>query len=633
MAPAGKIAEFRRQGSDWFCNAGLPNDVTVTVEGVNFHLHKFPLVSRCGKLDKELEASQDIHKQSSTILLEDFPGGPDTFLTAVKFCYGLRIDLTPRNLMMIYCAADYLEMTDQYGSDNLLSKCDSFFHKNILRNWKDCIIALKSAEPVILFAEKLQLIYKCLNAISTMVCTDPSLFGWPMMMYGSLQSPGGSILWNGINTGAKLRSSESDWWYEDISYLGIDLFEKLIKTMQVRGIRPESIAGAIMYYTRKFLPGLGRWQGGHGGKTHSVASFSLTPVTVDQKTLLETIAKLLPKKKSKSYCRFLLGILRTALILDVSEECKDSLEKKVGMQLELATLDGLLIPTYSDSDSLYDTDCVQRIIQHFVSLEPRVPAFSPCSPDIEASPSSEPLRQVAKLVDGYIAEVASDVNLKPQKIHALVEALPEDSRSFHDGLYRALDIYFKDHPWLSDEDKEQLCNMIDYQKLSIDACAHASQNERLPLRVVLQVLFFEQMHLRSAIAGCLHVANPENGPTNSNTTQNALVGQIIQRDGWVSVVRENHGLKGDMERMRSRVQELEQEFSKIKQEVRKVSKSHSSFSSPRLSAWRIGCKLLSRSSNAQKDIVEVAEPSPRGSVDQPKSSRDLRHRKSFSLFQ
>ncbi|KAL2937551.1 hypothetical protein RDABS01_021000 [Bienertia sinuspersici] len=535
--------------------------------------------------------------------------------------------------MMIYCTADYLEMTNQYGLDNLLSRCDSFFHKNILHNWKDCIVALQSAEPVIPLAEKLQLINKCLNAISTMVCTDPSLFGWPMMMYGSLQSPGGSILWNGINTGARIRSAESDWWYEDISYLCIGLFEKLVRTMQARGIRPENIAGAIMYYTRKFLPGLGRWQGGHGGKTRTVASLSLTPVTVDQKALLETIAKLLPEKKSRSYCRFLLGILRTALILDVSEACKDSLEKRVGMQLDLATIDGLLIPTYSESDTLYDTDCVQRIIQQFVSLEPRVPAFSPCSPDIEASLSSEPLRRVAKLLDDYIAEIASDVNLKPDKICALVDALPEDSRPLHDGLYRALDIYFKAHPWLSDTEKEQLCKMIDYQKLSIDACTHASHNERLPLRVVLQVLFFEQMHLRTALAGYLHIEDPENAPTNPNTTQNTLVGQIIQRDGWVSVVRENRGLKGDMERMRSRVQELEQEFSEIKQEMRKVSKSHSSINSPRLLGWGIGCKLLPRSSNAQGDVVEVGEPSPRASVDRkPQSSQDLRHRKSSSLL-
>lgn len=33
---------------------------------------------------------------------------------------------------------------------------------------------------------------------------------------------------------------------------------------------------------------------------------------------------------------------------------------------------------------------------------------------------------------------------------------------------------------------------MDCRKLSVDACTHAVQNERLPMRVIVQVLFFEQ---------------------------------------------------------------------------------------------------------------------------------------------
>ncbi|XP_012076172.2 BTB/POZ domain-containing protein At3g44820 isoform X1 [Jatropha curcas] len=629
MAPAGKVTGFHREGNDWSCNAGLPSDITVVVDGINFHLHKFPLVSKCGKIARICEGS--LEKVFSTAL-EEFPGGPDTFLVIVKFCYGMRAELTPRNIVIVSCAADYLEMTEDYGEGNLLSKTDGFFHKNILRNWKDCLLALQSSDPVLPRAEKLQIVGKCLNALSMMVCTDPSLFGWPMMMYGSLQSPGGSILWNGINTGARIRSTESDWWFEDISYLSVGLFEKLIHTMEIRGIRPENLVGAIMYYARKYLPGLGRWQSGQSSKTRTVASFSLTPAAVDQRVLLETIERLLPEKKGKSFCRFLLGLLRVALILGVSQTCKDSLERRIGMQLEMATLDGLLIPTYSDSDTLYDTDCMERIIYRFMTSESKITSFSPPSLDLETSPSSEPLRKVAKLVDNYIAEVASDVNLKPRKIRSLAEALPESSRPLQDGLYRALDIYFKAHPWLSDRDKEELCNVIDYQKLSIDACAHASQNERLPLRVVLQVLFFEQMQLRTALAGCLHVLDAEGAPAGPMSVPGDTAGQIVQRDGWVTVVRENQVLKGDMENMRSRVGELEEEFSKIKQEMKRVTKSHSSLSSPRLVAWKMGCKLLPRSSDAQPDAVDSTGPTPRASVEQPRSSRHSRHRKSFSLF-
>ena len=622
---------------------------------------QFPLVSKCGKIARANEESANTYEKTMTMVLEEFPGSPDTFLIAAKFCYGHRVELTARNVVLVYCAADYLEMTDEFGEDNLLSKSESFFHKNILRNWKDCILALQSSEPVLPRAEKLHLVDKCLNALSMMVCTDPSLFGWPMMMYGSLQSPGGSILWNGINTGARIHTSESDWWFEDISYLSVSLFERLIKTMQVKVIRPESLAGAIMYYSRKYLPGLDRWQGGQGGKTRTVASFSLTPAAVDQRVLLESIEKLLPERRGTSLCRFLLGLVRVALILNVNQTCRDSLERRVGMQLELATLDSLLIPNYSDSDTLYNTDCIERIVHHFMSLaESNITAFSPSSLDPQASPSSESLRKVAKLIDSYIAEIASDVNLKPGKIRSLAKALPESSRSLHDGLYRALDIYFKvcfllsctlneslflqssmfnnchgivqAHPWLSDKEKEELSGIIDCQKLSIHACTHASQNDRLPLRVVLQVLFFEQLQLRTALAGCLHALDDEIAPAAPSTAPVDMAGEIVQRDGWVTVVRENQVLKVDMEKMRSRVGELEEEFSKIKQEMKSVAKSHSSLSSPRLVAWKIGCKLgRRRSSDTQPESRDRPGHPSRASIEYAPRSNQSSHRKSFSL--
>ncbi|CAA2966184.1 Hypothetical predicted protein [Olea europaea subsp. europaea] len=420
----------------------------------------FPLLSRCGRIANIVEETQITNKKSIVVNLEEFPGQSDAFLAIVKFCYGSRVELTPRNVVMVYCAADYLEMTDDYGEDNLLPKSESFFHKHVLQNWKDCILALQSCEPVISRAEKLNIVGRCLNALSVMVCTDTTLFGWPMMMYGSLQSPGGSILWNGINTGARIHSIESDWWFEDISYLNVELFERLIQSMEARGIRPENLSGAIMYYCKKYIPGLGRRQGGQIGISRSVASFSMTPAAVDQRVLLESVVKLLPEKKGKSFCRFLL-----------------------------------------------------------------------------------------------------------------------------------------------------------------------------PLRVILQVLFFEQMQLRRALAGCLNDLDTESAPAASLAAPNEITGQTVQRDGWVTVVRENQVLKVDMERMRTRVGELEQEFTKIKEEVKKVTKSHSYLSSPRFVTRRIGCKLLPRSSDTEPDVVDSTAPTPRASIEQAETSaRHSRHRKSFSLF-
>jgi hypothetical protein len=48
------------------------------------------------------------------------------------------------------------------------------------------------------------------------------------------------------------------------------------------------------------------------------------------------------------------------------------------------------------------------------------------------------------------------------------------------------------HPDLSKADKKRLCRNLDCQKLSPEVRTHAVKNERLPLRTVVQVLFFEQ---------------------------------------------------------------------------------------------------------------------------------------------
>jgi hypothetical protein len=60
-----------------------------------------------------------------------------------------------------------------------------------------------------------------------------------------------------------------------------------------------------------------------------------------------------------------------------------------------------------------------------------------------ASPSLMPITMVAKLIDGYLAEVAPDMNLKLPKFRSLAAAIPDYARPIDDGLYRAIDIYLK----------------------------------------------------------------------------------------------------------------------------------------------------------------------------------------------
>lgn len=602
MKLGSKTDAFQKQGQAWFCTTGLPSDIVVEVGEMSFHLHKFPLLSRSGIMERLIaEASEG--EGVSIIKLPDVPGGTKSFELVAKFCYGVKLELTASNVVYLRCAAEHLEMSEEYGEGNLISQTEIFLNQVVLRNWKDSLKALQTCDEILSYAEELQVPKRCIDSLAAKACTDPNLFGWPVMEHGGpMQSPGGSVLWNGISTGARPRNSNSDWWYEDASSLSLSLYKRLISAMESRGVKHEIIAGSLNSYARKYLPGLNRRQGASesSNRLTSVGSVVSLPEE-DQKLLLEEIDQLLPMHKGLVSVKFLFGLLRTAKILRVNPSCTSNLEKRIGIQLDQATLEDLLMPNFSYSmETLYDVDCVYRILEHFLAVDQVLGGASPGSDDeghLMGSPSLTPITMVAKLIDGYLAEVAPDVNLKLPKFQSLIAAVPEYARPLDDGLYRATDIYLKSHPWLAESDREQLCRLMDCQKLSLEACTHAAQNERLPLRIIVQVLFFEQLQLRTSIAGCFLVSENLDG---SRQLRSGLMGQ--NDGGWANAVRENQVLKVGMDSMRMRVSELEKECSNMRQEIEKLGRVKGS------SAWgnvskKFGFHLKSQMCSAEEESV------------------------------
>lgn len=408
---------------------------------------QFPLLSRSGVLERLIAGTTDGGEDGSVVWLPDIPGGAKAFELVAKFCYGVKLELIAANVVYLRCAAEHLQMTEDYGEGNLISQTEVFLNQVVLNSWKDSIKALQTCEDVLPHAEDLHIVKRCVESLSVKALTDPNLFGWPIMERGSLQSPGGSVLWNGISTGARLRYSSSDWWYEDVTSLSLPLYKRLITVMESRGIKRETIAGSLAFYAKRYLPGLNR--------RHSLGESSKRLVSValadalseeEQKHLIEDIDSLLPLKKGLTSTKFLFGLLRTAMILRASPSCISNLEKRIGMQMDQATLEDLLVPNFSYSvETLYDIECVQRILEQFLAMDQVTDGASPCSIDDGrlGSPSLTPLTMVAKLIDGYLAEVAPDVNLKLPKFQSLAMAVPDYARPLDDGLYRAIDIYLK----------------------------------------------------------------------------------------------------------------------------------------------------------------------------------------------
>ena len=153
---------------------------------------------------------------------------------------------------------------------------------------------------------------------------------------------------------------------------------------------------------------------------------------------------LLPREKNTLSVSFLSMLLRAAIYLETTVACRLDLEKRMGTQLGQAVLDDLLIPAYSfTGDTLFDVDTVQRIMMNFLEFEMEGSRFGYSSDDVYVSPPPSDMERVGKLMENYLAEIASDRNLSVSRFNALAELIPEQSRVTEDGMYRAVDIYLK----------------------------------------------------------------------------------------------------------------------------------------------------------------------------------------------
>ncbi|CAO1946203.1 unnamed protein product [Urochloa humidicola] len=616
MKLGSKPEIFVLEDLTWRCTTELESDVVVEVGEMSFYLHKFPLLSRSGVLQRMIGEYQPPADGGGmcTLQLDDIPGGAKAFELAAKFCYDVKIELNALNVVCLRCAAEYLRMTDDYAEGNLITQAESFL-ADVLANWKDSIKALETCEGVLPTAEDLHLVSRCITALASKACTSDAAA--PLLARNASVADK-DALWNGIRSGDTASSAASgmDWWYEDVSFLSLPMFKRLIQAMEAKGMRAESIAGAIMFYAGRFLPGLKRntsfsnalaSYGADGGGGGGMSSRNVTPRAAsvsapsegDQRYFLEEIVALLPTKKGVASTRFLLGMLRTAMLLHASPLCRENLERRIGAQLEDASLDDLLVPNLGyHVETLYDIDCVQRILDYFMSSTDGI-GTGYTSPALAEdggggggslgvpqggtpSASLSPITMVAKLMDGYLAEVAPDTNLKLPKFQALAAVVPDYARPVDDGIYRAIDIYLKSHPWLSESEREQLCRLMNCQKLSLEACTHAAQNERLPLRVVVQVLFFEQLRLRTSIAGWFFVSENAAGGDGARPHPG---GAIVPKGGAAAVLASAQAeVDSDAEDdtppegketitdVKERVSELEKECKSMKQEIRKLGK-------------------------------------------------------------
>ncbi|XP_004498809.1 phototropic-responsive NPH3 family protein NPY1 [Cicer arietinum] len=466
-----------------YISSELATDIIITVGEVKFDLHKFPLLLKSNRLQKLVsKANED---NSDEIYLDDFPGGPKAFEICAKFCYGMTVTLNAYNVVAARCASEYLEMTEDVDRGNLIFKIDVFLTSSIFRSWKDSIIVLQTAKSLLPWSEDLKIIGRCIDSIASKTSVDPMNITWSYT-YNRKLTQADKIAEDKISLKEKIEPVPKDWWVEDICELDIDLYKRVMITVKSKGRMDSVVIGeALKTYAVRWLP-------------DSVDALVSDAHARRNKSLVETIVCLLPCDNGVGCsCSFLMKLLKVAILVEADESSREELIKSISLKLYEASVKDLLIPARSPQVTIYDIDLVQDLLNRYMTNEKKIRDMDVVDKKDkvfgESILGNRAILNVGKLVDSYLGEIAHDSNLSLSSFVDLSQSIPEFARPNHDGLYRAINIYLKEHPSLTKSEKKNVCGLMDVKKLTADASAHAAQNEHLPLRVVVQVLYFEQV--------------------------------------------------------------------------------------------------------------------------------------------
>ncbi|XP_071715771.1 phototropic-responsive NPH3 family protein NPY2-like [Rutidosis leptorrhynchoides] len=486
MKLGSKPDSFQAEDNVWYVASELATDIVINVGDAKFYLHKFPLLSKSARLQKLVASTNEGIGNGDEIDIHDIPGGPAAFEICAKFCYGMTVTLNAYNVVDARCAAEYLEMHETMEKGNLIYKIDVFLNSSLFRSWKDSIIVLQTTRSMMTLSDEVKLVSHCIDAIASKVSVDVSKVDWSYT-YNRTKLPEENNN-HVINGGLRSISVPADWWVEDLAELELDLYKRVLVNIKNKGLVQDEVIGeALKAFAFRRLPGFnkGMVQSGDMTKTRSI---------------VDTIVWLLPSEKGSVSCSFLLKLLKTASLVDSGELGKRELVKKIGQHLEEASVQDLLIRAKESEPTIYDVKVVQKIVEEFKVRDQDLNGEFREGNEIQEVKrstggilSEASKLMVAKLVDSYLAEIAKDQNLPLSMFIDLAESVRGFLRPSHDGIYRAIDMYLKAHPGISKSERKKICKLMDCKKLSADACMHAVQNERLPLRVVVQVLFFEQV--------------------------------------------------------------------------------------------------------------------------------------------
>ncbi|XP_028088266.1 BTB/POZ domain-containing protein At3g22104-like isoform X1 [Camellia sinensis] len=414
---------------------GIFSDLQVDVNGEKiFFVDKKILATFSGRLSKIFGKMAGKTGQMK-VIFHDFPGGAEGFELITRFCYNYgNIDITLSNIFLLHCAAKFMEIK-KGGSQtpDLIEQTERYFDGIQCWTWSELLLSLKQCHDFL----------KTLNS-SSILPKFLDLFVERLALL-NVESPFTSSSENSNSSSSHSAKSyiSTSWWFEDLVFMNINLFEKVINAMITQKFDHATICSFLFFYQRS------KFHGASQAKKRKIIE-----VVINLLFLLD---------RSAISCRGLFDTFGMSLCLKISKFYQNKLEVLVGSKLDRAKIDDLLVPSPHGKRYMYDVNLVLRLLKLFLAEN----RFSPYR-----------LKKVACLMDLYIAEVAPDRHLKPSKFVALATALPDFARDSQDRIYLAIDAYLKVHGSLCQEEKMKVCSVLNHNMFSMEYLTDLSMNSQ-----------------------------------------------------------------------------------------------------------------------------------------------------------
>lgn len=332
------------------------------------------------------------------------------------FIYGSSTLVDPFNVASLRCAAEFLEMTEEYSSGNLCERFDIYLNQVVLQSWEDTLIVLQKCQSLDPWAEELLIVSRCIESLAFMACMeilDPERRrDQPVVTLEALSTQ----RWTSEMVQETLTQ---DVWIKDLIALPFGFFKRVIGSLRRQGMKEKYVSPVVLFYANLVL-------------------FDENGTKEDATVLLKGILDLLQMGEKSSRVipvGFYFSLLSESLKLKLDKEYNLKLQNQISGMLHMAQLEDFLLPENGTGDFSSSTEVttMESIFSTYV-------VFHMCPNNGSPSPFNS---VVAELWDSYLTRIASNAKVSAKRFMELIEIMPISCRQNHDNLYKALNIFLQ----------------------------------------------------------------------------------------------------------------------------------------------------------------------------------------------